>query len=232
MHSRWPVILCVPNDSLSLLCRGGSHLSMPSQRILSAPVLNRQVKTSAQPIQARKDGVMQNGSLSRERRKRSSGVWCYRWWESGPTGRRIHRRIILGTVEQLHDKRAANQAMVGLRSEINSHDIPMKTTLMTVAELADHFRQRELLDNNMRITYSTKKAYVGYLTKWIVPRWGQNALQYIKAREVELWLASVQRARTTRENPQCDECAIQPCTPVRSLRWQPYTMGAPKRQTP
>ena len=104
---------------------------------------------------------MQNGSLSREQRKRSSDVWCYRWWESGPTGRRIHRRIILGTVEQLHDKRAANQATVGLRREINSHDIRTKTTLMTVAELADHFRQRELLDSNMRITYSTKKAYAG-----------------------------------------------------------------------
>jgi integrase len=141
---------------------------------------------------------MQHGSLSRDQRKRSSDVWCYRWWESGPTGRRIHRRIILGTVEQLHDKRAANQATVGLRREINSHDIRTKTTLMTVAELADHFRQRELLDSNMRITYSTKKAYAGYLTKWIVPRWGQNALQHIKAREVELWLASVQRARTTR----------------------------------
>src|SRR6202043_2516331 len=91
-------------------------LSKPSQRILSAPVLNRRFKTSAQPIQPRKDGVMQNGSLSREQRKRSSDVWCYRWWESGPTGRRIHRRIILGTVEQLYDKRAANQATVGLRT--------------------------------------------------------------------------------------------------------------------
>jgi hypothetical protein len=87
---------------------------------------------------------------------------------------------------------------VGLRREINSHDIRTKTTLMAVAELADHFRQRELLDSNMRITYSTKKAYASYLTKWFVPRWGQNALQHIKAREVELWLASVQRARTTR----------------------------------
>jgi hypothetical protein len=156
---------------------------MPSQRILSAPVLNRWFKTSAQPIQARKDGVMQHGSLRREQRKRSSDVWCYRWWESGPTGRRIHRRIILGTVEQFHDKRAANQATVGLRREINSHDIRTKTTLMTVAELADHFRQRELLDSNLRITHPTKKAYARYLTKWIVPRWGKNALQHVKARK-------------------------------------------------
>src|SRR6201982_675776 len=131
-------------------------------------------------------------------RERSSDVWCYRWGEVGPTGRRKHRRIVLGTVEHLHDKRAANQATVGLRREINSHDIRTKTTLMTVAELADHFRERELLDSNMRITYSTKKAYAGYLTKWIVPRWGQNALQHIKAREGEWWLASVHRARATR----------------------------------
>src|SRR4029077_20310904 len=135
---------------------------------------------------------------SRERRGRSSDVWCYRWWEAGPTGRGVHRRKILRTGEHLPYKRAAKQATVGLRREINSHDIRTKTTLMTVAELADHFRQRELLDRNMRITYSTKKAYAGYLTKWIVPRWGQSALQHIKAREVELWLASVQRARTTR----------------------------------
>jgi hypothetical protein len=188
---------------------------MPSQRILSAQVLNRRFKTSAQPIQARKDGVMQNGSLSREQRKRSSDVWCYRWWESGPTGRRIHRRIILGTVEQLRDKRAASQATVGLRREINSHDIRTKTALMTVAELADHFRQRELLDSNMRITYSTKKAYVGYLTKWIVPRWGQNALQHIKAREVELWLASVQRAQSTRAKIRnVMSVLFNQCTPV------------------
>src|SRR5260370_8099328 len=101
---------------------------MPSQRILSAPVLNRRFKTSAQPIQARKDGVMQHGSLSREQRKRSSDVWCYRWWESGPTGSRIHRRIILGTLEQLNDKRAPNQPTTQLPTHITSPHIPPQPT--------------------------------------------------------------------------------------------------------
>src|SRR5258708_7072295 len=36
------------------------------------------------------------------------------------------------------------------------------------------------------------------------------------------------RTNHARENPQCDECAIQPCTPVRSLRWQPYPNGCAK----
>ncbi len=41
---------------------------------------------------------------------------------------------------------------------------------MTLAQLADHFHQRELGSWNTRIAYSTKKAYQGYLGKWIVPR--------------------------------------------------------------
>src|SRR5437667_5255765 len=205
---------------------------MPSQRILSAPVLNRRFKTSAQPIQARKDGVMQNGSLSREQRKRSSDVWCYRWWESGPAGRRMHRRVILGKVEQLHDKRAANQATVGLRREINSHDIRTKTTLMTVAELADHFRQRELLDSNMRITYSTKKSLCRLLAEMDCAALGTECTAAHQGQRSGVVAGEcATRTNHARENPQCDECAIQPCTPVRSLRWQPYPMGAPKRQT-
>ena len=115
----WAIRDVYLNDSLSLLCRGSSHPldalpAYPVRPSSQSPVQD----LSTQPIQERKDGVMQNGSLSREQRKRSSDVWCYRWWESGPTGRRIHRRIILGTVEQLHDRRAANQATVGLRREI------------------------------------------------------------------------------------------------------------------
>jgi hypothetical protein len=48
---------------------------------------------------------------------------------------------------------------------------------MTLAQLADHFHQRER--SNGRISYSTKKAYQGYLNKWIVPRWGGCLLPYI-----------------------------------------------------
>jgi len=172
---------------------------------------------------------MQNGGLSREQRKRSSDVWCYRWWESGPTGRRIHRRIILGTVEQLHDKRAANQATVGLRREINSHDIRTKTTLMTVAELADHFRQRELLDSNMRITLLHQKSVCRLLDEMDCAALGTEctaAHQGQRSGVVAVECAT--RTNHARENPQCDECAIQPCTPVRSLGWQPLSNGCAK----
>lgn len=87
---------------------------------------------------------------------------------------------------------------MGLRREINSRDIRVKTTVMTMAQLVDHFRQRELPDSDERIRYTTKKAYQGYLKKWIVPLWGEYSLLDIKAPEVELWLGSVKRANSTR----------------------------------
>jgi integrase len=73
----------------------------------------------------------------------------------------------------------------------------MAGTSITVAQLADHFQQRELGCSNGRISYSTKKAYRGYLGKWIVPRWGDYILPNIKAVEVEVWLKHLQRAPGT-----------------------------------
>ena len=85
----------------------------------------------------------------------------------------------------------------GLMREINATDIRMAGTSITVAQLADHFQQRELGCSNGRISYSTKKAYQGYLGKWIVPRWGDYVLPNVKAVEVELWLKHLQRAPGT-----------------------------------
>jgi hypothetical protein len=92
----------------------------------------------------------------------------------------------------------------GTDQEINATDIRMVGTSITVAQLADHFQQRELGCSNGRISYSTKKAYQGYLGKWIVPRWEDYILPNIKAVEVELWLKHLQRA------PGTSRCSLLP----------------------
>jgi hypothetical protein len=94
---------------------------------------------------AREESNMQEGSVIREHRKLGPDVWSYRWWESGPNGNRVHRRIVLGTAEQLRDLSSARQLTTGLIREINVTDIRMAGTSITVAELADHFQQRESL---------------------------------------------------------------------------------------
>ena len=59
---------------------------------------------------------MQDGSVTFERRKRGPDVWCFRWREGGPDGRRIHRRIVLGTADDLKGIASARKAVVGLRA--------------------------------------------------------------------------------------------------------------------
>jgi integrase len=140
---------------------------------------------------------MQQGSVIREHRKLGPDVWCFRWWEAGPNGNRVHRRIVLGTAEQMRDAASARQFTFGLVKEINTTDIRSAGISMTLAQLADHFHQRELGRSNGRISYSTKRAYQGYLDKWIVPRWADCLLPNIKAVEVELWLKHLERAAGT-----------------------------------
>ena len=141
---------------------------------------------------------MQDGSVTVERRKRGPAVWCFRWREAGPDGRRIHRRIVLGTADELRGIASARKTVVGLRHEINVNDIRVRRESITVADLLRHYRQRELAHRNLRISYSTKRAYAGYLEKWIDPRWGEYRLLDVRAVEVESWLKSVNRAPGTR----------------------------------
>src|SRR5438876_4646567 len=141
---------------------------------------------------------MQDGSVTVERRKRGPDVWCSRWREAGADGRRIHGRIVLETAEELKNIASARKMVTGLRSEININDIRIRRESITLADLSRHFQQRELADRNPRIAYSTKKAYAGYLEKWIEPRWGEYSLLEIRAVEVESWLKSLNRAPGTR----------------------------------
>ena len=141
---------------------------------------------------------MQQGSVVREHRKLGPDVWCYRWWEAGSNGNRVHRRIVLGTSENLRDISSARQMTTGLVQQINASDIRLAGTSMTLRQLAGHFQQRELARSNTRISFSTKRAYQGYLFKWIVPRWGDYLLPNIKAVEVELWLKHLELAPGTR----------------------------------
>ena len=141
---------------------------------------------------------MQDGSVTVERRKRGPDVWCFRWREAGPDGRRIHRRIVLGTADELRSIASARKMVVGLRREININDVRIRRESIKLADLSRHFQQRELGDRNPRISYSTKKAYAGYLEKWIDPRWGEYRLLDVRAVEVESWLKSLNRAPGTR----------------------------------
>jgi integrase len=140
---------------------------------------------------------MQNGSITRSTRLRGPDVWEFRWREAEADGKRKHRRMVIGSIAQFSDKSSALLEVAALRREINLNDPRLSLQPVTVSELVNHYRQRELATDHTWKTHSTKVTYQGYLNKWILPRWGNYTLSAINAGEVELWLRSLPLARAT-----------------------------------
>ena len=140
---------------------------------------------------------MQNGSITRSTRLRGPDVWEFRWREAGADGKRKHRRMVIGSIAQFSDKSEALLEVAALRRKINLNHPHLGPQAVTVSELVNHYRQRELATDHTWKTHSTKVTYQGYLNKWILPRWRNYTLSAINAGEVELWLRSLPLARAT-----------------------------------
>ena len=86
---------------------------------------------------------MQQGSIIQAERKIGPNVWEFRWREPGPDGKRKHRRMVIGRIDQLVDESAARGRIAGLHLDINFWDARLKGKPLTIAELAEHYRQRD-----------------------------------------------------------------------------------------
>jgi hypothetical protein len=100
-------------------------------------------------------------------------------------------------VKQFKTEASARKGIAGLIREINFGEIRFRTTTMTVGELVDHYRLRELMQDNTWKSYSTKRGYESYLKNWIVPHWGKYKLHEIKTVEVETWLRGLPLAKSS-----------------------------------
>jgi integrase len=140
---------------------------------------------------------MQRGCLKQQTRKRGPDVWQFRWSEISFDGKRLHHKKIVGTVEQYPDENDARRAVVGLVSEINTGTRPMNSGAMTVAQLRDHFAQRELAKENSWRSHATKKIYQAYLTRWIRPHWQKYELADVRTIQVESWLRALPLAKSS-----------------------------------
>ncbi len=139
---------------------------------------------------------MQNGSLMKSDRRNGEKVWEFRWRDRS-SGKAVCRRIVLGTTQQFATEAEARAAVAGIVLEINVDDPRLQTHALTISQLAEHYRRRELSLDNTWKTYSTKKGYDNYLRRWIVPKWGECPLGKIRPIEVELWLRQLPLARSS-----------------------------------
>ena len=140
---------------------------------------------------------MQRGSLAMVSRKKAPGVWQFRWSEKDLHGVRVQRKRVIGSVERYPDEAAARSAVTILLAEINSDKARMGSRSITMAQLCDHFEQRELARDNTWRSYATKKTYHAYLTRWIRPHWRHYELAEIRTIQVESWLRTLPLAKSS-----------------------------------
>jgi len=104
---------------------------------------------------------------------------------------------VIGTVERYPDAAAARTAMTIVLAELNSGKARISSSSITVAQLCDHFEQRELGKDNTWRGYSTKKTYQAYLTRWVLPHWQHYELAEVRTIQVESWLRYLPLAKSS-----------------------------------
>jgi integrase len=135
----------------------------------------------------------QKGSLCTSVNGSGTQVWIFRWWETLPDGRRVRRKRQVGTLDQYQTQTAAEKAVRGWRLAVSA-DHASTFSQITMKDLIEHFRQKELVDKGEDgRAWSTRDRYEDYLRGWIEPRWGNEQPDVIRAPAVEEWLRQLRR---------------------------------------
>src|SRR5271154_6061742 len=135
--------------------------------------------------------TFQHGSLTIEKRKNGDQIWVFRWRESGPDGKRIRRKVIVGTMKELSTKAKAEIAVAALRLDITKEQPERVKGTITVRELAAHYQSTELNEESSSKAFSTRECYRGMIEQYIVPRWGDYPLGNVRTIAVESWLGEL-----------------------------------------
>jgi len=140
---------------------------------------------------------MQRGCMQRNNRKEGPDVWQFLWSETRLDGKRFYHKKIVDTVEQYPDEDAARRGVVGLVLELTADGRLTNSGVLTVAQLCDHFEQRELSKDNTWRSHATKKIYQAYLSRWIRPHWQKYGLAEVRTIQVESWLRGLPLAKSS-----------------------------------
>ena len=132
----------------------------------------------------------QRGYLRLGRRKAGAACWEFLWWDTEPTGGRVRRKAVIGTVQQYPNLEDAWQASNGLRVSINETRNRQREQAITVADLVDHYSKTELAGDlgDEGKSHATRIVYKDFLRGWVTPAWGQMNIRAVRTTAVERWL--------------------------------------------
>lgn len=127
----------------------------------------------------------QNGSLTIEQRSNGK-VWIFRWREPCALGRTKQCKVTIGPANKLTKTQATKKAEE-YRKRANFPEPIVTNSDMTVAELIEHYTERELGKDSGKAT-KPRKAYLYIFKNYVLPKWGTLPLKAVKAVAVEDWL--------------------------------------------
>jgi integrase len=138
----------------------------------------------------------QRGYLRLGQRKTGPDRWEFLWWDSEPSGVRVRRKAVIGTILQYPNLENAWQASNGLRVSINEIRNRQREQTISVADLIDHYIATELASDQLDggKSHATKTIYTDFLTRWVRPIWGSLNIRDVRTIAVENWLRKLARA--------------------------------------
>ena len=139
-------------------------------------------------------------------------MWVFRWYEVQLDGSKKYRKAVIGTTSEFKTEAEAQKAADALRLEVNEQTPRQKLQAISFETLVEHYKQHELPDvvhgtrpigseagdDETRKSYATQLTYLGYLRKWILPRWRSYRLTDVKPVHVEEWLKSLPLSKGTK----------------------------------
>lgn len=138
----------------------------------------------------------QGGYLRHGLRKTGPIRWEFLWWDTEPTGRRVRRKAVIGTVQQYPNLEDAWQASNGLRVSINEARNRQGEQSISVADLIAHYIRKELATDgaDREKSHATRVVYKDFLSRWVKPAWGNLNIRAVRTVAVEHWLHKMTRA--------------------------------------
>ena len=124
----------------------------------------------------------QRGYLRLGHRRCGPNCWEFLWWDREPTGIRVRRKAIIGTIEQYPNVEDAWQASNGIRVSINEARNRQPEQAITIADLIDHYNATELAADaaDGGKSHATRTVYREFLTRWVRPAWGSLNIRDVR----------------------------------------------------
>ncbi len=125
---------------------------------------------------------IQNGSVVFNKKYET---WNFLWFE----GHHRHSRK-LGTLSELKTRDAALKKATAVKRELGLEREASATRVRTLVE--------QYQSEKMPTRWSTRRVYMLWINKYVLPQWGEQPITELQPRPVELWLSSLPLAPKTR----------------------------------